>query len=196
MQKPLILTLASLLTFGLVLTVAAKDEKTATDTAVKAACPITGKEANPKCNADYEGKTYEFCSGKCRTEWTEARAASLYEQIGGKAAINAAVDLFYTKVLADDTVNFFFEDVSMTRQHNRQKAFIAAALGAPEPWTGKDMRKAHASLDLEESHFAAIAGHLQATLEELKVKPDLIAQVMAVIGSTKDAVLNRGKAAE
>ena len=59
--------------------------------------------------------------------------------------------------------------------------------------TGKDMRRAHASLDLNEAHFAAIAGHLQATLEELKVAPDLIAQVMAIVGSTKDAVLNRGE---
>ena len=40
-------------------------------------------------------------------------------------------------------------------------------------------------------HFDAIAKHLQATLEELKVDKKLIVQAMAVVGSTRDAVLNR-----
>jgi len=42
---------------------------------------------------------------------------------------------------------------------------------------------------LNESHFNAVAGHLQATLEELNVPADLIAEVMAIAGSTKDDVL-------
>jgi hemoglobin len=156
-------------------------------------CPITGKPANPKCSLEYEGKTYTFCSGDCRTKFNKDRINSLYHQIGGRAAISAAVDLFYTKVLADKRVNHFFEDVNMKRQHNKQKAFLSAALGGPEPWTGKDLRKAHASLDLNEAHFNAIAGHLRATLEELKVTPDLIGQVMALVANTKDEVLNRKK---
>ena len=111
-----------------------------------------------------------------------------------RAAISAAVDLFYKKVLADDHINHFFEDVNMKRQHNKQKQFLAAALGGPEPWTGKDMRKAHKDLaDLDESHFNAVAGHLQATLVELKIDKDLIGKVMAVAGSVKDDVLNRPK---
>ena len=38
---------------------------------------------------------------------------SLYEQIGGEAAVNAAVDLFYRKVLQDDRISQFFDDVDM-----------------------------------------------------------------------------------
>jgi len=88
-------------------------------------------------------------------------------------------------------VNHFFEDVNMKRQHNRQKAFLAAAFGGPIPWKGKDMRAAHKNLDLTEADFGAIAGHLQATLKELKLKPELIGEAMAIAASTKDAVLNR-----
>ena len=61
------------------------------------------------------------------------------------------MDLFYTKVLADKRVNFFFEDVSMKRQHNKQKQFLSAALGSPVPYTGMDMRKGHKHLDLTEA---------------------------------------------
>jgi hemoglobin len=42
---------------------------------------------------------------------------------------------------------------------------------------------------LNESHFNAVAGHLQATLEELKVPTDLVRQVMAIAAGTHDDVL-------
>lgn len=169
------------------------DEAAKEDTKVNDKCPITGKAVIPDCTAEYEDKTYAFCSEECRRKFVADRADSLYHKIGGKAAISAAVDLFYKKVLADERVNFFFEDVNMARQHNKQKAFIGAALGGPEPWTGKDMRQIHAPLDIRESEFNAIAGHLQKTLEELEVEKELIDQVMAVIGSTKDDILNNDK---
>jgi hemoglobin len=116
---------------------------------------------------------------------------SIYARIGGDAAINAAVDAFYVKVLADKRVNHFFEDVNMKRQAKRQKAFLSAAFGGPTPYKGKDMRKAHKHLDLTEKDFGVIAGHLQSTLQDLKIDPKLIDEVMAVAGSVKDAVLNR-----
>lgn len=166
---------------------AVKDTAEATDKV----CPVTNKAIDPECTTEYEEKSYAFCSDDCRKKFEEERANSLYQKIGGKAAIDAAVDRFYVKVLADERVNDFFDDINMKRQHSRQKAFIAAALGGPEPWTGKDMRKAHASLEITESDFNVIAEHLQATLEELKVPKDLVEQVMKVVGTTKDAVLNR-----
>ena len=36
---------------------------------------------------------------------------TLYEQLGGAPAVDAAVDVFYRKVLSDDRVSQFFDDV-------------------------------------------------------------------------------------
>ena len=116
---------------------------------------------------------------------------SIYARLGGQPAINAAVELFYKKVLADKSVNHYFEDIDMDKQRSKQKQFLAAAFGGPVPYKGKNMRKAHAPLDLKESDFNAIAGHLQATLKELKINDKLIGEVMAVAASTKDDVLNK-----
>ena len=66
--------------------------------------------------------------------------------------------------------------------------------GGPNEYTGKDMRTAHASLvenGLDDSHFDAVAGHLQATLTELDVPGDLIEEVMTLAGGTRAEVLNR-----
>lgn len=154
-------------------------------------CFYTGLAAKPELTVDYEGASYGFCSEANRKKFEEERAASLYQRIGGKAALHASVDLFYAKVLADERVKHFFDDVNMDVQIRKQKEFLAAALGAPAPWIGKDMRKAHENLDLREEDFAAIADNLQKTLAELQLDGKLVGEIMAVVASTKDDVLNR-----
>ena len=118
--------------------------------------------------------------------------SSLFEQIGGQPAVEAAVDLFYRKVLVDDRIRHFFDDVDMDKQMAKQKAFLTMAFGGPNNYSGKDMRQAHAHLvkrGLNESHFNAVAENLSATLTELGVAQPLIDQVMAIAGSTKNDVL-------
>ncbi len=162
-----------------------------TETQTNTLCPVTGKPADPAITWEYEDLTWAFAKEACRTKFQAEREQSLYHRLGGKAAINAAVDAFYVKVLADDRVKHFFEEVSMPRQHRKQKEFLSAALGGPIPWNGKDMRAAHEDLDLKELHFQAIAENLTATLKDLGVSQALIDETMAVVASTKDAVLNR-----
>ncbi len=115
---------------------------------------------------------------------------TLYDQIGGAPAMEAAVDLFYQKVLADDALAPFFATTDMVHQKKQQRDFLTMALGGPNQYDGRDMRAAHAHLPIEEAHFQAVAGHLQATLEELNVPADLIGQIMAIAASTHDDVLN------
>jgi hemoglobin len=118
---------------------------------------------------------------------------SLYERIGGEPAVDAAVDKFYEKVLADDRIKDFFVAVDMDRQRGKQKLFLTYAFGGPVKYTGKSMRAAHAKLveeqGLNHDHFVAVAENLQATLEDLGVPEDLIGEVMAIAGSTHDDVL-------
>src|SRR6476659_4194490 len=119
---------------------------------------------------------------------------SLYEQIGGEAAVNAAVDVFYRKVLVDDRISRFFDDVDMDRQIAKQKSFLTMAFGGPVAYSGKDMRAAHARLvamGLNDSHFDAVVELLGQSLTELNVPPALIQQVAAIAESTRADVLNR-----
>lgn len=169
----------------------------ATEEKANTLCPVTGKPVDPAITCVYEGRTWAFAKEACKAKWQKAREDSLYQKLGGKAAIDAAVEAFYVKVLADDRVKHFFADTNMTRQRKRQKEFLSFALGGPLPWTGKDMRTAHADLPgLNESHFNAIAENLVATLKDLKISQELIDQVVAVVATTKDDVLNRPKAAQ
>jgi len=120
--------------------------------------------------------------------------ATIYEQMGGEAAINAAVDIFYGKVMADPAINGFFVNVDMDALRAKQKAFLTMAFGGPNRYTGRSLRAAHASAvknGLSDSHFDAVARNLQATLDELDVPEELAGQVMNILASVKDDVLGR-----
>lgn len=121
-------------------------------------------------------------------------AISLYEKLGGAAVIDAAVDVFYRKVLDDDRINGFFDGIDMEAQIAKQKAFMTMAFGGPHDYSGKDMRIAHAHLvsqGLDDEHFDAVAENLQTSLSELGVPEESIREVLALVEGTRDDVLNR-----
>ena len=117
--------------------------------------------------------------------------ATLFERLGGEAAVDKAVDIFYGKVLADERINGFFENLDMVAQANKQKAFLTMVFGGPNKYTGKDMRSGHAHLSLNEGHFDAVVENLAATLTELGASAADIGEVAAIANSVKDDVLNR-----
>ncbi len=119
---------------------------------------------------------------------------SLYDRLGGAAAVNAAVDIFYRKVLSDNRVSGFFDNVDMDRQIAKQKSFLTMAFGGPNKYTGKDMREGHKHLvarGLNDGHVDAIIEILGGTLKELGVADSDIAEVAAIANSVRDDVLNR-----
>lgn len=123
---------------------------------------------------------------------------SLYEQLGGEPAVSAAVEVFYRKMLSDDRVASFFDDVDMDGQIAKQKGFLTMVLGGPNHYTGQDMRNGHRHLvarGLNDSHVDVVVEHLGATLAELGVPAAQIAQVAAIANSVRDDVLDRPRTA-
>ncbi|MEX2673677.1 MAG: group 1 truncated hemoglobin [Phycisphaeraceae bacterium] len=119
---------------------------------------------------------------------------TLYDKLGGEPAMQAAVEIFYRKMLMDDRVASFFDDTDMEGQMAKQKAFLTMAAGGPSAYTGRDMRSAHAPLverGLNDEHVDVVVEHLGATLSELGVEQPLIDEVAALCESVRDDVLCR-----
>jgi len=119
---------------------------------------------------------------------------TLFDKLGGEEAVNVAVDIFYRKVLSDHRIYRFFDNTNMEEQASKQKAFLTMAFGGPNNYTGADMRTAHArlvKLGLDNSHFDAVMEHLRATLEELNVPEELIAEVAAIAEGARNDVLGK-----
>jgi hemoglobin len=120
--------------------------------------------------------------------------ASLYDELGGAAAVEKAVDIFYRKMLMDPRVAPYFESVDMDRQRGKQKAFLTMVFGGPNHYTGKDMRTGHAHLvkrGLSDLHVDIVIEHLGSTLKELGASDAQIGQVAAIANSVRDDVLGR-----
>ncbi len=119
---------------------------------------------------------------------------SLYERLGGEPAFQAAVDDFYRRMLTDDRVSRFFDDVDMEGQIAKQKAFLTFVTGGPASYTGADMRAAHAHLQergLSDLHVDVVIEHLGASLTGLGASADDVAEVAKLAESVRAEVLGK-----
>lgn len=120
--------------------------------------------------------------------------ASLYDRLGGEKAVNAAVEHFYRRVLADGRIARFFEGVDMEGQIAKQKSFLTMAFGGPNKYTGMDMRNAHKKLvdrGLNDSHVDAVIENLNTTLRQLGVPEKEVLEAAALANSVRNDVLGR-----
>ncbi|MDX2270739.1 MAG: group 1 truncated hemoglobin [Cyanobacteriota bacterium] len=121
--------------------------------------------------------------------------ATLYEQIGGAAAVQLAVDNFYQRVMADSRINHFFAGVDMQKQRAHQVAFLTYAFGGSSQYDGRSMQKAHERLvqqmGLTDTHYDAVVENLVATLQELQVAEPLIGEVGQLAESIRKDVLSQ-----
>jgi two-component system chemotaxis sensor kinase CheA len=124
---------------------------------------------------------------------------SLFEQLGGEAAINIAVDIFYDKVTQDEKLLPFFQGVDIERLRGMQRAFLTMALGGENAYSGRDLRSAHAHLvakGLNDNHFDRVMSALRQTLQELGVGEDLMIEVLTIAERTRKDVLGIGAPAQ
>ena len=124
----------------------------------------------------------------------QVKEKTIYQQLGGKKAIDAAVEIFYDKVMADESINHFFVDTNWEKQKGKQKAFLARAFGGAVKYSGKNLQEAHAHLvakGLNRDHFNAVINHLETTLIELKVPKDLRDAALEIARGTENDVLGK-----
>lgn len=119
---------------------------------------------------------------------------TLFDMIGGRLKINAAVDSFYKKVLADESLRPFFEGIGQDHLRARQSMFVSMLLGGKVVYTGKDLGAAHdhpRRMGMNESHFEAFLNHFRAALEEVGVQGDRLEQIIKLLDQSRGAILNR-----
>ena len=123
--------------------------------------------------------------------------STLYEKLGGEKTVKLVVEKFYERVLNDDRINHFFEQVDMLKQKMHQIDFLTYAFEGSERYRGSTMREVHQKLvqekGLSDEHFNAFIEDLVETLKELEISPALIEEALAVAGSVehRNDVLNK-----
>lgn len=116
--------------------------------------------------------------------------ATLYEKLGGEAAISSVVDKFYVYMLADEITAPFFANTDMAKQRQSQKAFITLVTGGPNNYHGADMKKAHDKFKITKVAFDETWSNLNKSLNDHNVPQNLIDELKEVFYSVESDVVN------
>ena len=131
--------------------------------------------------------TMTTCAGICSP--AEAEAISIYEAIGGRAAVTAAVDRLCRRLLADPALAPFFPGGVGARHRAYLVTILGEALGGPGRYRGPDLAGAHHGLGVRDAHFERAAGHLAAALDELGVPRHLADRIAGIVAGLRPAVV-------
>jgi hemoglobin len=119
----------------------------------------------------------------------EATAVNVYQAIGGRAAVAAAVEGFYARLLADPVLSGFFPGGVGPRHRAYLVTILGEALGGPERYRGPDLARAHRGLGITDADFDRTAGHLAAALESLGVPGHLVDHIIGIVAGLRPAVV-------
>lgn len=116
-------------------------------------------------------------------------AVNIYRAIGGRAAVTAAVDGLYGRLIADPVLGRFFPQGVAAKHRAYVVTVLGEALGGPERYRGPDLVKAHRGLGITDADFDRTAGHLAATLDSLGVPGHLTDQIVGIVAGLRPAVV-------
>src|SRR5262249_49077511 len=92
---------------------------------------------------------------------------TIYEAIGGRPALKAAVDGLFARLIADPELGRFFPAGVGQVHRGFLITLLGEALGGPERYRGPDLTVAHRGLSISDAHFNRTAALLDDTLVEL-----------------------------
>lgn len=133
---------------------------------------------------------------------------SLYDRLGGEKGVNAIVNDWIDRALADPLVNWERkgvkkggvikrtksvewsatpENVQQLKKHIVQ--FISISTGGPSFYDGRDMKEAHAGLHISNAEFDAAIGVLKASMDKLQLADKEQREMLAIVESSRTQVV-------
>jgi hemoglobin len=119
---------------------------------------------------------------------TPTSAPTMYDRIGGAAAIREAVDRFYRRLLDDPQLaGYFHGDLAALKRH--QAALLTQVLGGPGRYQGEDLDKAHAHLRIPRGDFRRVVFYLVGTVWEMGAPMDVIMAIGETVASLESQIV-------
>ncbi len=126
------------------------------------------------------------------------RPKTLFERLGGTAAISKVVDDFVAIAAPDPNVNFTRKghpnewDATPENVAKLKKGlvdFIGSATGGTVAYSGRDMVTAHKGMEITDAEFDALAADLKAALDKNKIPAAEQTELLTIVGTTRKAIV-------
>ncbi|MEM0949337.1 MAG: group 1 truncated hemoglobin [Pseudomonadota bacterium] len=95
---------------------------------------------------------------------------TLYEKYGGFSTVSRIVMSLYDRLLDDDDVGPFFDDVDMPRLIDHQTKFVSYLMGGPASFSDSQIAAAHRHLTIYDAHFDRLKELVTETLNDFGVE--------------------------
>ncbi|SLN69867.1 Group 1 truncated hemoglobin GlbN [Roseovarius litorisediminis] len=95
---------------------------------------------------------------------------TLFEKYGGFSTISKLVLTFYDRMLEDDDVGPFFDDVDLSKLIDHQTKFISALMGGPATFSDDHIERAHRHMTIENHHFDRLKEIVAETLADFDIE--------------------------
>lgn len=115
---------------------------------------------------------------------------SIYERIGGEEILSKIVEGFFKSLVADPLLQAFFKSVSIPTLKEKFQKYLVAGFGGPNHYIWKDLKTAHMSLAIQETHFNAFAKHFITQLSINKVDAGVQAEINSIIQQLKEDIID------
>ena len=125
---------------------------------------------------------------------------TLWDRLGGEPAVSAVVDEFVKTAAADPKVNFTRQgtprqwdpsEANVKRLKRRLVEFISQNTGGPLKYQGRDMVSAHTGMNITNSEFDALAGHLVRALDKFNVGQQEKDELVQIVSSTRPQMVGK-----
>ena len=116
---------------------------------------------------------------------------SLYDEIGGDAAIAAVVDDYWHRVNSDELLSPWFSMIDGRQLALHLRAYLTVALDGPEKYEGRSMRRAHAGLSVTGTAFDLAVMHFNESLLAVGARPESIVRMDARLNLLRPVIVER-----
>jgi hemoglobin len=114
---------------------------------------------------------------------------SLYERLGGAAAITAVVDDLAARCAADSRINGKFARTDIPRLKQMLVDQVTAASGGPATYTGRSMSETHKGMGVTAGEFDALVEDLVATLNHFNVPAAEQQELLGILGPLRPDIV-------
>jgi len=111
--------------------------------------------------------------------------------MGGKEVIQSVVHDFYQMVYYDTQLQSYFETTDLDALKAHQTEFLGMVAGGPTEYTGREMRAAHAGLDITKQDFELVVSYLERALKQNDVSEPHREEILSTVRTYEDAIVSQ-----
>lgn len=115
---------------------------------------------------------------------------TMFEKYGGFSVISKIVLNLYERLMDDDDIGPFFDNVEFAKIVDHQTKFVSSLMGGPASYSNSQIEKLHSHLQISEEHFDKLASILSQTLRDHGVSDEDAQTIVDHFAERRDLVVN------